>query len=116
MADVTVEPMNALCQSVYNELLIDVAPKESDEPILLNKVNQAYREVYQKRHYPHDVDSSFAAGDMQRFFSNIYNIALYDYNMRGAEGQSRIAENGEERTFIKRESLLIGVIPFAYYA
>ena len=116
MADVTVEPMNALCQSVYNELLIDVAPKESDEPILLNKVNQAYREVYQKRHYPHNVDGAFATVDMERFFSNIYNLALYDYNMRGAEGQSRIAENGEERTFIKRESLLIGVIPFAYYA
>lgn len=116
MADVTVEPMNALCQSVYNELLIDVAPKESDKPILLNKVNQAYRDVLQKRNYPYDADSSFVTMDMQRFFSNIYNIAMYDYNMRGAEGQSRIAENGEERTFVKRETLLVGVIPFAYYA
>jgi len=116
MADVTVEPLNGLVQSVYNELLIDVAPKDALKPVLLTKTNNAYREVYQKRHYPHDVDSSFVATDMQRFFSNIYNIALYDFNMRGAEGQSRIAENGEERTFVKRETLFLGVVPFAYYA
>ena len=112
MADITA--LNGLVQSVYDELLIDVAPKESDEPILLNKVNQAYREVYLKRNYPKD--AAFADTDMQKFFSNIYNIALYDFNMRGAEGQTRIAENGEERTFVKRETLFLGVVPFAYYA
>ena len=116
MADITVEPLNALVQSVYNELLIDVAPKDALKPVLLTKTNNAYREVLQKRHYPADVDNSFVSSDMQRFFSNIYNIAMYDFNMRGAEGQSRIAENGEERTFVKRESLFLGVIPFAYYA
>ena len=112
----SVVALNNLVQSVYDELVIDIAPKEAGLDALLIKTNNAYREVKHTRNYPAAAEDTFVETDMGQFFKVIYDLAMYDYNMRGAEGQSRISENGEERTFVKRETLLKPVLPFAYFA
>ncbi len=112
----SVVALNDLVQAVYEELLIDIAPKEADYDALLIKTNNAYRDVKHIRNYPADMEAEAMLTDMSQYYKVIYDLAMYDFNMRGAEGQQRIAENGEERTFIKRETMFRSVIPFAYYA
>ena len=47
---------------------------------------------------------------MERYYSNIKNLALYDYNQIGVEGQSAHGENGTSRTWVDRNKYLEGVV------
>ena len=44
------------------------------------------------------------------YYSNIKNLALYDYNQIGVEGQSAHGENGTSRTWVDRNKYLEGVV------
>ena len=49
--------------------------------------------------------------DIENYYSNIRDIALYDYNIIGAEGESYHYEGGTNRTYIDRRRLYNGIIP-----
>jgi len=84
-----------------------------DENMLLRKIDGAIREVKSARNYPSSYTEEMIDADMGKFYMNIKRIALYDYNQIGIEGQSVSSENGESRTFVNRNSLFYGIIPFA---
>lgn len=106
--------MDEFIQSIYERLKADIAPtREGDASILQIKVKNAYLEVMDCRNYPDDTPESFIETDMKRFFTTIYNLAMYDFNIRGAEWQTTINENGEYRSFVDREKILATVTPFA---
>ena len=107
---------DSLETTVYNNLITDIGVPSADQPVLLIKVQNAIREVTRARQYPSDWESTDIESDLWRFYTNIYDLAMYDYNIRGAEGQSTINENGEYRTFVDRRKLLNGVTPFAVIA
>lgn len=107
----TVEEMKA---AIIDELRIELQGDSAfSEEILRVKVDSAVREVKRARHYPEHYTESMIERDLLDFFSNIKAIALYDYNQIGIEGQSSSSENGENRTFVDRNTLFRGVIPFA---
>ena len=111
------ETLNTLVLNVYDQLMIDIAPtRDGEADILLIKTNNAYKEIQRSRRYPSDYTDEMISADMERYFTEIYNLAMYDYNMRGAEGQSIINENGEYRSFVKRVELLKGVLPICVMA
>lgn len=107
----TVEEMKA---AILDELRIELQGDPSfSEDMLRVKVDSAVREVKRARRYPAHYTEAMIERDLLEFFSNIKNIALYDYNQIGIEGQSASSENGENRTFVDRNTLFRGVIPFA---
>lgn len=109
--------MDELIQEVYEQLMLDINPtRDGDAAILLVKVKNAYREVKEVRNYPSDATETFINSDMDHFFSTIFNLAMYDFNIRGAEWQTTINENGEYRSFVDRGKLLAEVTPFAEIA
>lgn len=84
----------------------------SDIAVLTAKVENAYREVKRARNYqPHHTDE-FVSADMETFWSNIRNLALYDYNQIGAEGQTSHNENSISRAWKDRGECFAGVTPF----
>lgn len=81
---------------------------------LLNvKVRQAIREVKSARNYPSSYPSEKIEEDMLQYYDNIRQIALYDYNLVGNEGQSSSAENGISRHYVDRNNLFRGITPIA---
>ena len=109
--------MDELIQEVYEQLMSDINPtRQGDSSILFVKVKQACREVKEVRNYPDDATEEFIVSDMNHFFPVIYNLAMYDFNIRGAEWQQVVNENGEYRSFIDRHKILGEVTPFAYFA
>ena len=107
----TVEELKA---AIINELRIELSGDSAfSEDILRVKVDNAVREVKRARNYPSYYTEEVINRDLWDFYSNIKNIALYDYNQIGIEGQSSSSENGENRTFVDRNTLFRGVIPFA---
>lgn len=83
------------------------------EKLLEVKVDGAISDVKRARYYPSSYSDEMIESDLVRFESNIRNIALYDYNLIGVEGQTSSSENGENRSYVDRNKLFSGVIPLS---
>lgn len=101
-------------QEIFADLSdeLSVSDKNFSETLLLSKVRNAMREVKRARNYPKTYSDSQIEQDMYDYFSNIRNIALYDYNLIGAEGQQSSSENGTSRSYVDRDKLFCGICPF----
>ena len=80
--------------------------------ILREKVENAVREVMLARRYASAgyTDAQIET-DIQRFYPNIRDLSLYDYNQSGVEGQSSSQENSVMRTYVNRNRMFNGIIP-----
>lgn len=105
--------------TLENDLLEDLTVELSvtdpkfNQSLILPKIKNAIREVRRARNYPKHYSESAIVEDLGNYYSNIRNIALYDYNMIGGEYESNHSENSTNRTFVDRNSLFSGVIPLS---
>lgn len=109
------EQMNV---GLQEQLIKDLTVELKDEPTfssdrLTQKVINAIREVERARNYPVSYSDEQKNRDLYRYYSNIRNITLYDYNQIGVEFQTSSSENGISRSYMNREKLFSGIIPLA---
>lgn len=103
-----------LQEELLADLTLELEDSDNFQPkALLQKVIGAIREVKTARNYPSHYSDIQIERDLQRFYSNIRNLALYDYNQIGAEGESSHSEGGTSRSYVDRNSLFGGVIPLS---
>lgn len=107
-------------EELVNTLLEDLTEELNTEPTfnavaLKKKIESAIREVRRIRNYPSTYTESQVESDLQNYYSSIRNIALYDYNLIGAEGESNHNENGISRSFVDRKTLFHGIMPIAKF-
>lgn len=105
--------MRELEDELFEDLHDEVSgqPGYSDE-MLRKKIRQAIKSVKRARNYSgagYSIDQ--IEEDIENYYSNIRDIALYDYNIIGAEGESYHYEGGTNRTYIDRRRLYNGIIP-----
>ena len=105
---------------LQDELIADLTIELSSEPtfnvdILKQKVIGAIREVKRARKYPSYYTNEQIQTDLYEYYSNIRNIALYDYNQIGIEFQISSSENGISRTYTDRNKLFSGIIPLSNF-
>lgn len=101
-------------EEVFTDLSAELLLEPTfNETLLLSKVKNALREVKRARKYPSYYTEEQIQSDMYDYFSNIRNIALYDYNQIGAEYEESHSENSVSRSFIERDSLFAGIIPLS---
>lgn len=102
-----------------NNLLEDLTAELSEtdpnfkQSLIIPKIKGAIREVKRVRNYPKHYSDSAIVEDLENYYSNIRNIALFDYNQIGGEFQSSSNENSISRTFVDRNSLFAGIIPLS---
>lgn len=104
-------------ESLVNKILEDLTTElglteDSDLAVLTSKVRNAYREVKRTRNYQSSHTQEFIDRDMEGFYSNIRELALYDFNQIGVEGQVNHSENGTSRVWKERRECLNGVFAF----
>lgn len=92
---------------------LSILDKAFDANLLLSKIKSAMREVKNARNYPDYYTEEQIEEDMNRYYSNIRSLALYDYNKIGAEFENSHSENGESRSYMERNKLFAGIIPLA---
>ena len=81
--------------------------------ILAVKVKNAIKEIKSARMYPSSYTDEKIIKDLSdNYYSSIINLARYDYNQVGAEGQSAYSEGDTSRTWVDRNSLFNGIAPF----
>lgn len=104
-------------QEIVADLTDEISEDDElfNEKILLLKVRNALREVKRARKYPSHYTDDMVNQDMYDYYSNIRNIALYDYNNTGSEFESSHSENSVSRTNIDRDKLFSGIIPLSRF-
>lgn len=101
--------VNGILEDLGTELGLT---EESDLAVLSSKIRNAYREVKRTRNYQSGHTQEFIDRDMEGFYSNIRELALYDFNQVGAEGQTSHSENGTNRVWKERRECLNGICAF----
>lgn len=115
--------MDALRNEIFSDLGMElglinpldgsaVAGTERSVACLSSKIKNALREVRGKRNYPDDFTEEQILKDLEKHYSNIRELALYDYNQIGGEGQTQHRENGVDRVWKSRLECLNGVVAF----
>lgn len=98
--------MDYLVDEIYNDLLLEMdLTVEKDKLILKSKVRNAANEVKNKSNYPSHYTDRMISEDLETKRYVIRNVALYDYNMVGAEFQKSHSENGVNRSYAERDKL-----------
>lgn len=105
----------ALQNEIEQELATEFRGEEYDAPILSVKVKNAMREVIMKRNYKAtSYTDEQIVSDLYNYFSVIVNLARFDYNQLGAEGEQSHSESSVSRTYVERDDLLKGVHAFVH--
>lgn len=103
-----------MIESIIAELTIELQTEaDFNADILALKVRNAYREVKQARNYPKSYTEETISSDMENYYSNVKELALYDYNKVGAEGQTQYSADGESIHYVDRNKMFAGVLPIA---
>lgn len=101
------------------ELLEDLTAElsETDEnfkkSLIIQKIKNAIREVRKIRNYPKYYTESAIVEDLEKYYSSIRNIALFDYNKIGADFEESHSENSISRNWQDRNKLFSGIIPLS---
>lgn len=84
-----------------------------ENPFLEQLISQAEADIVAKRMYPDSYTEQKIAEDLKRFESVIVNVVVYDHSQAGENFMANYSENGVSRTWRDRDSLFVGVFPFA---
>lgn len=109
----TIEEMKA---EIITDLTTELMVTDSDLfnlPLLTSKVNNAVNEVKAARKYPKSYTDAMTEDDLVRYYANIRNIALYDYNQSGAEGQTSYSGDGNNIHYVDRKEMFAQIVPIA---
>lgn len=90
-----------------------VFDSKEDNPIIEQLIKQATEDVKARRNYPDSYTDEMIAEDLKKFESVIVNLAVYDHSQAGEEFMASFSEGGVSRTWKDRDSLFVGVFPFA---
>jgi len=108
--------MDELIAEIVEDLKIEL---ENDvgfsEDALTAKTRNAYREVKLARNYPSTYSQQLIDSDMEKYFSVIRDIALFDYNQIGKDFEQSHTENSVTRSYTSRLSLFANVTPIARF-
>ena len=82
--------------------------------IVASKVSAVVRELIQRRRYiVAGMSEEAILRDIENYYPQVLNVARFDFNTIGAEGEERHTENGIDRTFLERGKLWAGVVPIS---
>lgn len=101
--------------SIVSDLTLELNGEDSFNTVVLEqKVKLAILDVYARRNYKysHYSDKDILEELSTRYYSVITDLARYDYNQIGAEGESSHIENSVSRTYRDRDRLLASVHAF----
>lgn len=102
--------VDEICEDLEEEFTEDDTFEAS---MLRRKVKKAIEDVIRARKYPTYYSDEQKIKDLQSYYSNIQDIAIYDYNHIGAEFQTSHSENSITRNWQEREKLFSRIVPIA---
>ena len=121
--------MEVLLDEILQDLKLQLdISSEQEVALLSSKIKNAIREVKRARNYPKYYTDAQIAEDledrkmnynaypnMEDYYSNIINLALYDYSQIGGEGELSHSDSGTSRTWKDRKECFNGISTICQY-
>lgn len=82
-------------------------------PLIEQLLEQARKEIISRRNYPDTYTQDQIDSDVKNYENIMVNLAVYDHSQAGEAFMASYNENGVNRTWRDRDSLFVGVFPFA---
>lgn len=100
-------------KSITDALALEMSKEPTyNADVVASKVSAVVRELIQRRRYIKAGMPGWAIeDDLENYYTQALNVARFDFNTIGAEGEERHTENGIDRTFSDRSKLWAGVVP-----
>ncbi len=92
---------------------VTVFDRKDDNPRLELLIKQSTNEVINRRMYPQSYTQEQIDEDLKKFEDVIINLTVYDRSQAGEAYMASYTENGVSRNWKDRDTLLVGVYPFA---
>ena len=105
-----------MIEEIIEELTTELRETEGErfnETLLRSKVKSAYRAVQTVRKYPKSYTEAMIERDMENYYSQVKDIAMFDFNQIGAEGQTQYSQDGVSVHYVDRDKLFYRVLPIA---
>lgn len=105
-----------MIEEIIEELTTELRETEGErfsETLLRSKVKSAYRAVQTVRKYPKSYTEAMIERDMENYYSQVKDIAMFDFNQIGAEGQTQYSQDGVSVHYVDRDKLFYGILPIA---
>lgn len=99
-----------------NDLAAEISASGNEvlTAVLAIKVKAVVRELLNIRNYENSGMTDWEIEqDINRYYTQCMNVARFDYNQLGAEGEDSHTENGISRKYVDRGKLWSGAVPFA---
>ena len=108
----TQDMLDELFEEIKSEIMADVAQADLfSETLLRSKIKGAYREVVRARRYPKRYTEADIEDDIVNYYSNIKDLAMYDYSAVGSEGLSSYSADGTSIHYKDRKQCFSGIYP-----
>lgn len=79
---------------------------------LNNLIDKARKDIIGYRHFPQRYTEEMIENDLGNWENILIDLVVYDFATDGADFETNHSENGINRTWVKRESILGKVVPF----
>lgn len=102
-------------KSIFDALTLEMSGDPTyNADVVESKVSAVVKELIQRRRYKKSGMADWAIEeDLEDYYTQALNVARYDFNTIGAEGEDRHTENGIDRTFTERGKMWAGVVPIS---
>ncbi len=98
---------------VSNENVVSFPSNPKLEVKIDELIKKAKQDIRNYRHYPEYYTDEQIEEDLEsKYHNTLIDLVLFDYSVEGADYETAHSENGINRTFVKRESILGKVVPF----
>lgn len=106
--------LDELQDEIVADLTIELSEDDDfSADVLAIKVKNAIREIKSARNYQNSYTDEMIEKDLEtNYYSTIVNLARYDYNQIGAEGEVNHSEGDVSRSWVDRKEFFNGVTPF----
>lgn len=101
--------------ALYDDLFADLGAEleatdtDYNSAILSTKINIAIKKVTNARNYPSSYSAEKIQADLERYYTQIRDIALYMYNNVGVDFDESYTSNKMSRTIISESELYRGI-------
>lgn len=106
-----------MIEEIFEELKAELVETEGDKfnaTLLRSKVKSAYRDVQAAaKLYSTEVVEETIEKEMEKYYSNVYDLALLRYNKIGAEGLTQFSQDGVSEHYEDEKQCFYGVRPYA---
>lgn len=107
--------LNDLQNAIVTDLgTVLTADEDYNENLAQIKVKMAILDVKERRNYQATLytEEQIYTDLSTNYYSTIFNLALYDYNQSGVEGEKSHSENSVNRNWVSRDEIMKDVHAF----